>query len=202
MDQRLRRFRIPALPAALIAAFGCAGHSQTPPTDPSPASSPPATTPPRPPDLSGPAAPGWLTVDSAGKTASLTLEMATPPNASSPTINGYRNGEARVIVPVGWTVRWDWRNGDAASPHSLVVMVQREKIPLEGGRPAFSNAMTKMVTEGLPQGQTDQTTFEAEEAGWYWIMCGVPGHALKGEWLELQVDRAATTARVDIKSHR
>jgi hypothetical protein len=78
-------------------------------------------------------------------------------------------------------------------------MVQREKIPLEGGRPAFSNAMTRSLTEGLAAGQTDQTTFEADEAGWYWLLCGVPSHAIEGEWIELQVDPAATTPRVQLK---
>jgi hypothetical protein len=59
--------------------------------------------------------------------------------------------------------------------------------------------MTRMVTEGLRPGQNDQSTFVAEEAGWYWLMCGVPEHALKGEWLELRVDPDAETARVDLK---
>jgi hypothetical protein len=78
-------------------------------------------------------------------------------------------------------------------------MVQREKIPLEGGRASFSNAMTRMVTEGLPAGQTDQSTFVAEEAGWYWMLCGVPGHAINGEWLELRVDPEAKSASVKLK---
>jgi hypothetical protein len=30
-------------------------------------------------------------------------------------------------------------------------------------------------------------------------MCGVPGHALAGEWIELRVDAEATTARVEVK---
>jgi uncharacterized cupredoxin-like copper-binding protein len=78
-------------------------------------------------------------------------------------------------------------------------MVQREKIPLEGGRASLSNAMTRMVTEGLLPGQSDQTTFVADEAGWYWLLCGVPGHAIKGEWLELRVDSGAKTASVELK---
>ncbi|HZA98686.1 MAG TPA: sulfocyanin-like copper-binding protein, partial [Gemmatimonadales bacterium] len=94
---------------------------------------------------------------------------------------------------------WNWRSTDSTASHSLVVMVQREKIPLEGGRASFSNAMTRMVTEGLRPGQIDQSTFEAEEAGWYWMMCGVPGHALEGEWLELRVDPESKTARVELK---
>jgi hypothetical protein len=139
-------------------------------------------------------------VDSAARTVTLSLEVTALAGAPSALINGYRAGEARVIIPLGWTVKWSWRNADPGSPHSLVVMVQREKIPLEGGRPAFSNAMTRMVTTGLASGQSDQTTFEADEAGWYWLLCGVPTHGLQGEWLELQVDREAGTARVQEKA--
>jgi hypothetical protein len=142
----------------------------------------------------------WLVADSAAKAAELTIEVTRPPEAESALLNGYRRGQARVIVPRGWTVRWNWRNADSSSPHSMVVMAEREKVPLEGGRPAFSNAMTRMVTEGLAPGQTDQTSFEAEEAGWYWMLCGVPNHALEGEWLELRVDPDSTTARVQVKT--
>jgi hypothetical protein len=184
---------------ALIISVGCSGHGQG-----SPAASPPQPAPAPASASSAPAAsadtlPSWLTVDSTARIATLTLEVKAPPGATSALINGYRAGEARIVVPLGWTVRWNWRNADSASSHSLVVMVQREKVPLEGGRPAFSNAMTRMVTGGLPFGATDQTTFVADEAGWYWLMCGVPSHALKGEWLELRVDPDAKTARVEIK---
>ena len=141
----------------------------------------------------------WLLADSAQRTVTLELEVAARAGAGSALINGYRSGELRIIVPLGWTIRWNWRSSDASAPHSLVVMVQREKIPLEGGRPSFSNAMTRMVTEGLRPGQTDQSTFVAEEAGWYWMMCGVPSHALNGEWLELRVDPESKTARVEKK---
>jgi plastocyanin len=188
---------VKALTPALLLP-GCAGGGQTasaprPAADtsaPSPVSAPP----------SGPAdSLGWLVADSAAKTATLTLEVTRPAGAPSATIDGYRAGAARVVVPVGWTVRWNLRNADSSSRHSLVVMVQREKLPLEGGRPSFGNAMTKSVTEGLAPGETDQTTFEADEAGWYWVMCGVASHALEGEWLELRVDPEATTARVQLK---
>ena len=135
-----------------------------------------------------------MTVDSAGKSATLDVEVTASQGAPSALINGHRAGSLRIVVPVNWTVNWNWRNADAGSQHSLVVMVQREKIPTEGGRPAFSNAMTRMITEGLPAGQTDRTTFQADEAGWYWMLCGVPGHALEGEWIELRVDPEAKTA--------
>jgi len=195
MIQMPRSFWMPAT-SALVAAVACAGRHQAPSAEPSPVSTPDpvaATPAPRPSSLD------WLAIDSANKTVTLTLEITARPNARAALINGYRNGEARIVVPVGWTLTWSWHNADPASPHSLVVMVQREKLPLEGGRPAFSNAMTRMVTEGLPPGQADQSTFVVDEAGWYWLMCGVPGHALAGEWIELRVDPEATTARVDVK---
>ena len=140
-----------------------------------------------------------MTFDSAGRTVTLSLDTRPGAAGSSALINGYRAGGVRVMVPVGWTVQWNWRNADH-SPHSLVVMTQREKIPLEGGRPAFSNAMTRSVTDGLAPGKSDQSTFEAEEAGWYWLLCGVPNHALKGEWIELKVDPAAQRPDVLVKT--
>jgi hypothetical protein len=102
-------------------------------------------------------------------------------------------------VPLNWTVQWDWRNADSTTPHSLVVMVEREKLPTEGGRAAFTNAMSRSVTTGLPAGQGDRTTFTADEAGWYWLLCGVPSHALNGEYLGLRVDPDAKTASVKQK---
>jgi hypothetical protein len=141
----------------------------------------------------------WLVVDTAARTATLELVVSRKTGAPSALINGYRAGEARIVIPVGWTVKWNWQSTDSTTPHSLVVMVQREKLPLEGGRASFSNAMTRMVTEGLRPGQGDQSTFETEEAGWYWMMCGVPAHGLSGEWLELRVDPEAKTATAQVK---
>jgi hypothetical protein len=189
------RFRVAmALPLAAVLACGRKPAAAAPSTATAD-TAPPAPAASRAPTDSFP----WLLVDSAARTASLDLVVTRKPGAPSALINGYRAGETRIIVPLGWTVKWKWRSADSTAAHSLVVMVQREKIPLEGGRASFSNAMTRMVTEGLRPGQTDQSTFVAEEAGWYWMMCGVPGHALEGEWLELRVDSEAETARVEAK---
>jgi hypothetical protein len=195
---------------AALVTFGCSGQSQSRPGQSTPepesaAASPPAQAPSTPlsHDTATSTAAGntdWVSLDSAGSTMTLSLETRPGGSAPSALINGYRNGGVRVVVPLRWTVKWNWRNADPTTPHSLVVMAQREKIPLEGGRAAFSNAMSRLVTEGLPPGQTDQTTFEAEEAGWYWLLCGVPNHALNGEWLELRVDPEAKTAKAVPKS--
>lgn len=145
------------------------------------------------------AEPAWLVADSAGRTVTLALQVRPAADGGSALINGHRAGELQVVVPLNWTVQWDWRSADSTAPHSLVVMVEREKLPTEGGRAAFTNAMTRMVTAGLQPGQGDRTTFTADEAGWYWLLCGVPGHALAGEYLGLRVDPEATTASVKTK---
>jgi hypothetical protein len=145
------------------------------------------------------ATPVWLVADTAGRTVTIALRV-TPATGGGPALlNGHHNGALQIVVPLGWTVQWDWRSADSTSPHSLVVMAEREKLPLEGGREAFTNAMTRAVTAGLPAGQVDRTTFTADEAGWYWLLCGVPGHAIAGEYLGLRVDPEAKTASVKEK---
>jgi plastocyanin len=141
----------------------------------------------------------WVTPDSAAKTVTLELAVTPKGDATSARIAGFREGGAQVVVPLGWTVRWNWHSDDPGAQHSLVVMQEREKLPTEGGRPVFTNAMTKSLSDGLAAGQSDHTTFEAEQAGWYWILCGVPSHALQGEWLGLKVDADAKTAGVVVK---
>jgi hypothetical protein len=143
--------------------------------------------------------PAWLVTDSAGRTVTLALQVTPAPDGGSAMINGHRAGELLVVVPLHWTVQWDWRSADSTALHSLVVMAEREKLPTEGGRAAFTNAMTRMVTAGLKPGQGDRTTFTAEEAGWYWLLCGVPGHAIAGEYLGLRVDPDAKGASVKTK---
>jgi hypothetical protein len=148
----------------------------------------------------GPEPAAWVVADTVARTVTIALEVTAPAGSPSALINGYREGGVQVVVPLRWTVTWDWRSADSAAKHSLVVMAEREKIPTEGGRPAFLNAMSRELTAGLPPGQPDRTTFEAEEAGWFWLLCGVPGHAIAGEWIGLRVDPEARTAGIKKKT--
>jgi uncharacterized cupredoxin-like copper-binding protein len=135
--------------------------------------------------------PSWIAANPAGKSVTLTLEVARTTEAGTAGLNGERDGSVQINVPLGWTVNWTWRNGDSV-PHSLVVVAEREKMPTEGGHPALDNAMSRAVTAGIQPGKTDETTFAADQAGWYWMLCGVPGHAIAGEWIGLRVDPAAS----------
>jgi hypothetical protein len=140
--------------------------------------------------------PAWISADTAGKTVTLALEATAGDGPGSGRINGMQNGKVQIVVPLGWTVKWNYQNADSTQTHSLIVMGEREKLPSEGGRPAFDNAMTRNVIAGLKPGQKDQTTFVADEAGWYWLLDGVPGHALRGEWIGLKIDRDAKRVEV------
>lgn len=141
----------------------------------------------------------WVVSDSAARTVTLLLHVTPPGGAASALIAGQRAGSVQVVVPLNWTVRWEWTNLDSASVHSLVVMSEREKLPAEGGRPAFDNARSRSVAGGLAAGQIDRTTFTADQAGWYWLLCGVPSHALAGEYIGLRVDPEAQAAGVKYK---
>jgi hypothetical protein len=190
--------RLVSLVLALASGVACAS-AQTAAPAPAPASAPPpvaADSVPR----GAPQAPDWLVADSTARTVTLALRVTPAPDGGAALINGHRSGDLQIIVPLGWTVQWDWQSADSTAPHSLVVMAEREKLPTEGGRAVFTNAMTRMLTDGLRPGQGDRTTFAADQAGWYWMLCGVPGHALEGEYLGLRVDPEAATAGVKLKA--
>jgi hypothetical protein len=148
------------------------------------------------------APPDWMKSDAAARTVTLELRVTRPASAPSAVINGYHDGGVQIVVPLGWTVNWQWESADSTQPHSLVVMQEREKLPTEGGRPVFQNAMTRMVTAGLKPGQRDVSSFTADQAGWYWMLCGVPAHALAGEWVGLRVDPDAKAPGIKEKAGR
>jgi hypothetical protein len=182
--------------AAALGLLAACASAQTPKPGAAPVAAPAPVSAPGPASAQ---APTWLVADSAGRTVTIALRVTPAPDGGAALLNGYRNGELQIVVPLNWTVQWDWKSVDSTAPHSLVVMAEREKLPTEGGRPAFTNAMTRSVTDGLGVGQGDRTTFTADEAGWYWMLDGVPGHALKGEYIGLRVDPEAKTASVVVK---
>lgn len=143
--------------------------------------------------------PAWVHPDPAAKSVLLDLTVTHPAGAPSAAISGEHDGSIQVIVPQGWTIKWHWVNEDSAASHSLVVVAEREKLPQQGGQAVFTNAMTRAVLPGLATGRTDDTSFEADEGGWFWVICGVPGHAIAGEWISLRVDPSATDVGVKKK---
>lgn len=108
--------------------------------------------------------------------------------------DGYYDGNATVVVPLGWRVEATYQTLDANVPHSAAVVETREEIPNSGSdvRLAFPGASTPSFTSGLSSTHDPVTfRFRADEAGRYWIFCGVPGHARGGMWIWLEVSETA-----------
>ncbi len=139
--------------------------------------------------------PPWVQPDSTAHAVELALEMRGGGPEGIATINGFHHGDHELVVPLGWTVRWTWVNRDSTA-HSLVLMAEREKLPAQGGAPALENALTRSVLQGVKPGQQDRTSFVANQAGWYWLLCGVAAHAIRGEWIRFRVDGAARLPEV------
>ena len=91
----------------------------------------------------------WIASDTVTHTVMLRLVVTRPPGGPSALIDGYRSGIAQVIVPLNWTVKWDWKSLDSTSTHSIVVMGEREKLPLEGGRRVLS-AVQAILAADIP----------------------------------------------------
>lgn len=108
--------------------------------------------------------------------------------------DGYYRGNATVVVPLGWRVEATYQTLDANVPHSAAVVETLEEIPNSGSdvRIAFRGASTPSFTGGLSSTRDPVTfRFRADEAGRYWIFCGVPGHARGGMWIWFEVSETA-----------
>ena len=126
----------------------------------------------------------WLSYDAATKT--VTFELVAGPF----TFNGYRNGEATLVVPPKANVVMNFINKDG-TPHSAILISGDGPIPNSADDPAIPRAYTNKVIEGLPQEGSDVMRFPAPDSGSYRIFCGVPGHGLSGMWIWMKVDPAA-----------
>lgn len=142
--------------------------------------------------------PPWVRPDSASRLLTLDLSAARPAGASEATLSGVSRGGVQVVVPAGWTLKLEWRNDDSTA-HSFIVQQEREKLPERAGEPAFLYAYSRTPVAGLAPGRTDRTQFVVDTPGWYWILCGVPGHAIGGEYLSLKVDPAASGVSVVVR---
>lgn len=110
--------------------------------------------------------------------------------------DGYGAGQAALVVPSKSHVTINFVNDDG-TPHSAIVIDDKDPMPSSDGEPAIPRAFTRKVTEGLPQGAKDVISFTAPDSGSYRIFCGVPGHGLSGMWIRMRVDPAAKTARFE-----
>lgn len=136
----------------------------------------------------------FLSYAAADSVADLKLWAGYGGANSAWNFDGYHHGGATVVVPRGWRVEVTYQTLDANVPHSAAVVETRDEIPASGDgvRLAFPGASTPSFTSGLTSTRDPvQFAFRADEAGRYWIFCGVPGHAVGGMWIWLEVSDSA-----------
>ncbi|HEV2671359.1 MAG TPA: sulfocyanin-like copper-binding protein [Gemmatimonadales bacterium] len=163
-----------------------AGMAQNPPAPPTP---PPAPAPARPaPTTQSPQIDShWLSIDSAGKTATFQLTAGLTGLNSALNFNGFKDGGLTFTVPVNWNVVILFTNHDGMLPHSAEVIDTVKPMPAGPVDPAFPRAETVRVAQGLGPEEKDTIRFTANKAGSYLIFCGVPGHGLTGMWIRFRV---------------
>jgi hypothetical protein len=127
-----------------------------------------------------------LAFDSVRKTVNFRLS-AEQDTSGRVLFNGAYRGARTLSVPQGWRVTIAFTNRDGDLPHSASIIDAAPPIPEQLPGPAFPNAETVKVAEGLLESDSDDITFTADRAGQFLIVCGVVGHAQHGQWIVLDV---------------
>lgn len=150
--------------------------------------------------------PGWLSFDSAARTARFQLIAGLTGLNGALNFNGFRDGGLTLVIPVGWKAEIAFKNHDGMLPHSAEVITPQTPLPALAPSPAISRAFTLSLAAGLPPGGTDVMRFAAQPPGEYLIFCGVPGHGAAGMWIRLRVSATAHTPALlltpSIHSHK
>lgn len=133
----------------------------------------------------------YLSFDAASKTATLDIIASDGSTNGGMNFNGGAKGSQTITIPVGWTVKMHFQNKDAI-PHSAIIIKPSNPLPVIPQDPAIPRAYTAHLTDGLPTDGTDDTSFKTATAGKYVLVCGVPGHAPSGMWINFDVSADAT----------
>lgn len=152
------------------------------------------------PALGAAAGPSWMATDAAHKSVSFTVKAADGGANGTLNFNGYANGQLTVTVPAGWHVHIDFFNtGAGALPHSLEVIREVAKVPLQEIDPAIPKAATRNGIDGIPPQQKDAFDFTAQPPGRYLWFCGVPTHGYSGMWTRFVISTSARLPSVAAK---
>ncbi|GGR94563.1 hypothetical protein GCM10008960_21910 [Deinococcus sedimenti] len=135
----------------------------------------------------------------------VTVQVVAGRDGSNAGLNftGSSGGQGTLLVPLGWTVDLQFRNAGTA-PHSVIVLPFTSPLPAQprAADAAFPGAVSRNVTRGVGRDAAAQTVrFQASRAGEYLIACGVPGHALSGQYLKLSVRAGLKEADWDPAPH-
>ena len=136
--------------------------------------------------------PDWYSVDHAAQTVTLGITAGLTNKANYWNYNGFTNGEAKIVVPTGYTVTINFINQDPNMTHSIGVDNRTGGFPaaFTDVMPVFEGAISENALDqanATATGEEDVVTFVASAAGNYSLVCYVPGHAAVGMWILFEV---------------
>ncbi len=159
---------------------------------------PPAQTPATPPGATIAPTGIKLPYDSANKTVYVTLETRT----ANYDFNGSNKGKLVIYIPAGWNLVIRYINNDPNFlPHSVGIIANNTATPRSPDPTKDGNLVAwapdgKLgvpgYKEGIGSGETTLLTATSIQKGVYWIACGIPGHAISGQWIVLVASDAVT----------
>ena len=136
----------------------------------------------------------YVSNNASTKTATITVDAAQGSAGGGLNFNGVVQGAKTFTVPAGWNVVMKFKNLGNFGHSAIVVKGSKPPMSVTEKNAAFPGAYTKMVVQGLGMNMADTAKFKATTAGTYLIVCGVPGHALGGQYLGLKVVAGAKAA--------
>jgi sulfocyanin len=145
----------------------------------------------------------YVYANAATKKAVLQIVAGATANDSGFNFDGYANGQANFIVPVGWSIVLEFSNR-SSTPHS-VALTSGIKPPLAPVIPAGGIAPVAIpgpttIAQGITAGAgTVLSGFSSNKPGSYDLVCGVPGHVEAGMWDHLTVSATAKQPSIQVK---
>jgi uncharacterized cupredoxin-like copper-binding protein len=144
--------------------------------------------------VSSASAASYVTNTPATKTATIVIDAGMGTAGGGLNFNGEVKAAKSFTVPAGWNVVMQFKNMGSLPHSAIVVKGSTPPASVMESSAAFPGAYTKMVMQGLATGAAQNVKFKASTTGTYLIVCGVPGHALGGQYLGLKVVAGAKAA--------
>ena len=131
--------------------------------------------------------PAWLTINAKKKQVQFQLIASLTPANGGLNFNGYHHGGLTLSVPRGWKVVLAFRNNDSTVAHSAEVIPAMDSFPDAPTQPAFGQAFTVRLNDGIAAQGSDTVRFEVDRVGSFVISSPAAGQAKQGMWIRLQV---------------
>ncbi len=133
----------------------------------------------------------WMRVATAHKTVTFKVVAAFNGASSGYNFDGYANGNANFVVPLGWKVVIKFSNNSSQLTHSFGIATNHGdnlKMAMINGKVVH----TPDPTMGTSQGTTVTLKFTATPAGKYFANCEMPGHSSLGMYIHFTIDKKAS----------